>query len=64
LRKAGAGAGDRIILTNTGGVVSSLAQLQTLAAGGPTVTFANGSSLSLFGQTWDQLAVDDVLFVV
>jgi hypothetical protein len=39
-----------------------LAQLQALAAGGPTVTFANGSSLSLFGQTWAQLSPDDVVF--
>jgi Ca2+-binding RTX toxin-like protein len=60
----GPGVGDRIIITNTGGVVSSLAQLQALAAGGPTVTFANGSSLGLFGQTWAQLDVSDVLFVV
>jgi hypothetical protein len=60
----GAGVSDRIIITDTGGVVTSLAQLQALAGGGSTVTFANGSSLSLFGQTWNQLTVDDVLFVV
>jgi hypothetical protein len=39
-----------------------LAQLQTLAAGGSTVTFANGSSLSLSGQTWAQLSDNDVVF--
>jgi hypothetical protein len=39
-----------------------LADLQALAA--EAVTFANGSSLSLSGQTWSQLALDDVLFVV
>jgi hypothetical protein len=35
-----------------------------LANGTDTVTFADGSSLSLGGQTWDQLSVDDVFFIV
>jgi hypothetical protein len=59
----GLGAGDRIAITNTGGAVSTLADLQALAAGGNTVTFANGSSLALVGTTWSALAVDDVYFV-
>jgi hypothetical protein len=42
----------------------SLAELQDLANGTDTVTFADGSSLSLGGQTWDQLSVDDVFFIV
>jgi hypothetical protein len=59
----GPGVGDQIVITNTGGTVTSLADLQALANNTGTVTFANGSSLSLFGQTWDQLSTDDVLFV-
>ena len=50
-------AGDVIQIYNTGGQVTSLADLQALANGTATVTFANGSSLSLNGQTWDQLTV-------
>ncbi len=58
----GPGAGDQIQILNTGGQFTSLAQLQALAAGGSTVTFANGSSLSLSGQTWAQLSDNDVVF--
>ena len=56
----GPGAGDVIQIYNTGGQVTSLAGLQALANHTATVTFANGSSLSLFGQTWDQLSPDDI----
>jgi hypothetical protein len=59
----GAGIGDEIAITNSG-TVDTLAELQDLANSTGTVTFADGSSLSLAGQTWDQLSVDDVLFVV
>ena len=59
----GVGVGDQIAITNSG-TVDSLAELQDLANGTDTVTFADGSSLSLGGQTWDQLSVDDVFFIV
>ena len=55
---------DRIVLMDTGGVVTNLAQLQALAGGGSTVSFANGSSLTLANTTWAALNVGDVLFVV
>jgi hypothetical protein len=59
----GVGVGDQIAITNSG-TVDSLGELQDLANGTDTVTFADGSSLSLGGQTWDQLSVDDVFFIV
>jgi Ca2+-binding RTX toxin-like protein len=55
-----ADGGDQIVITDTGGTVNSLADLQALANHTATVTFANGSSLSLFGQTWDQLSVNAI----
>jgi Ca2+-binding RTX toxin-like protein len=60
----GGGIGDQIAITNTGGTIDSLADLQALANQTDTVAFADGSSLSLGGQTWDQLSVNDVFFIV
>jgi hypothetical protein len=52
----GVGVGNQIV---TGGTVNSLADLQAVANHTGTVTFANGSSLSLFGQTWERNSAHD-----